>query len=160
MRTVKPTVMDRFLVANENNWGACWEWPGASNGSGYGRVSVGPGKAEYVHRHVYELIVGLIPPGLDLDHLCRNRSCGNPLHLDPVTRGENVRRSPIAPAAVNARKTHCKWGHEFTPENTTRDARGRRGCRTCRHDRHVSEYVPKDGRLVSVHSGQQADVSH
>lgn len=72
--------------------GACWEWTGARNGNGYGRVHVRPGKLAYAHRAVYALLVGPIPAGLDLDHLCRNRSCVNPLHLEPVTRGENLLR--------------------------------------------------------------------
>lgn len=83
-----------------------------------------------VHRIAYELAVGPIPVGLVIDHLCRNHSCINPEHLEPVTNVENVMRGESA-WARNARKTHCKRGHEFTDENTIR-RNGTRSCRQCR----------------------------
>ena len=104
----------------------CWEWQGKLS-SGYGRV-VWDGRIQVVHRVVFTILAGQIPAGLDLDHLCRVRHCVNPDHLEPVTRGENVLRSPIAPTAVNARKTHCPAGHEYAPETTYVDSRGYRHC--------------------------------
>ena len=72
----------------------CWEWTGHVNNAGYGRV-----KNDYAHRLAYEMFVGPIPDGADLDHLCRRRSCVNPAHLEPVTRSENVRRGYAARGA-------------------------------------------------------------
>jgi hypothetical protein len=82
------------------------------------------------HRVAFEWLVGPVPKGLVLDHLCRNRGCVNPSHLEPVTQQVNTLRG-AGPAARNANKAHCKWGHEFTPENTGVDKRGKRWCKTC-----------------------------
>lgn len=89
------------------------------------------------HRWLYERRNGKVPSGLELDHLCRVRHCVNPDHLEPVTRRENTLRS-TSPSAVNARKTACDRGHEFTDENTYVH-RGRRVCRTCNR-RRAAEY--------------------
>jgi hypothetical protein len=80
---------------------------------------------------MYERYVGPIPEGLNIDHLCRVKACCNPAHLEPVTQHENIMRSPIALAAINARKTHCKYGHEFTEANTIRTKNAKRQCREC-----------------------------
>lgn len=114
----------------------CWEFTGPRNGLGYGRLSR-DGKDDYAHRGSYELLVGPIPDGLTLDHLCRNPPCVNPAHLEPVTMAENSRRG-TSPPAVNFRKTHCVNGHEFTEENTyRRPDNGRRVCRRCVFERKV-----------------------
>jgi hypothetical protein len=78
----------------------------------------------------YELAIGPIPEGLTIDHLCRNRGCVNPAHLEAVTNRTNLLRGDGI-AALNARKTHCKRGHEFTPENTYVWREGTRACRAC-----------------------------
>ena len=80
--------------------GGCWEWQGALN-DGYGIVGR-DGTTRRVHRVVYEALVGPIPNGMDLDHLCRNRRCCNVLHLEPVTRRENLARG-IGPAVTRQR---------------------------------------------------------
>lgn len=90
-----------------------------------------------VHRVSLELAGRPIPEGLVTDHLCRVRRCFNPDHLEAVTRQENTLRSPVAIAALNAAKTHCVHGHEFSPENTyvyqeNPTGAPRRRCRTCR----------------------------
>lgn len=108
--------------------GECWPWQGPSAGSGYGGIQV-DGKTKRAHRVVYESVRGPIPDSLVLDHLCRNRCCVNPWHLEPVPVAENTMRGYGAPA-INARKTHCQYGHEFTPENT-RVYQNRRVCREC-----------------------------
>ncbi|OZC50545.1 hypothetical protein CH289_16090 [Rhodococcus sp. RS1C4] len=108
----------------------CWPWLRSTLAGGYGRYRL-PTKHVLAHRFAYELVVGPVPEGLTLDHTCRNRICVNPSHLDPVTMRENTLRGESVPA-VNARKTHCVRGHEFTTENTYPIPAGGRACRTCR----------------------------
>jgi hypothetical protein len=86
---------------------------------------------QFAHRLAYELFVGPIPEGQTIDHLCRNRPCVNPGHLEVVDMRTNLLRGS-SPTAQNARKTHCKHGHEFTPENTALKQGRYRICRTCR----------------------------
>ena len=90
--------------------GECWVWKGAPIKNGYGQYRRKGTRSCYVHRLVYEALVGPIPEGKFLDHLCRNRLCVNPGHLEIVTNRENVLRG-VGPTAVNAQKTHCKRGH-------------------------------------------------
>ena len=114
--------------------GPCRNWHGAISDTGYGTTTV-RNKTVLAHRHVYQQERGPIPSGLVLDHLCRNRRCVNPDHLEPVTIRENVLRS-TAPSAIHAAKTHCIHGHEFTPENTyTPPSRRCRMCRACMRER-------------------------
>jgi hypothetical protein len=114
----------------------CWLWLGGLSGGGYGSVSVVDVQAT-AHRFSYELYKGPIPEGLQLDHLCRNRSCVNPDHLEPVTSRENILRGEGL-SAINARKTHCPLGHELTGKNLITRGRKRR-CRTCqRHQQRAS----------------------
>lgn len=96
----------------------CWVWMRArlvGYCGGYGQFYI-RSRPHLAHRWAYEKLVGPIPEGLELDHLCRNRACVNPCHLEPVTHRENVLRGE-APAAIHARKTHCKNGHELTGDN-------------------------------------------
>lgn len=109
--------------------GECWVWGGYLNQAGYGRISVN-GQHKRTHRVAYELLVGPIPEGLHLDHLCRNRACWNPEHLEPVTNAENILRG-TAPSAENARKSHCPKGHPYDEANTLIRPNGRRRCRAC-----------------------------
>lgn len=110
--------------------GPCWLWTAAADSNGYGTFKVGV-KMVGAHRVAYELLVGPIPDGFHIDHLCRVRACVNPAHLEPVTSRENTLRG-VGFSAVNARKTHCPQGHQFTPENTYTQSDGRRRCRKCR----------------------------
>ena len=108
--------------------GDCWEWTGSINSSGYGTV----GHARHVHsvhRVVWEYLVGPIPDGLEIDHLCRNRRCCNPDHMEVVTRAENQRRGI---GNQNVRKTRCVQGHPLFGVNLYVAPDGKRACRTCR----------------------------
>lgn len=116
----------------------CWEWSAGHNQYGYGQFYISRAEARdnavirrmMAHRYAFQMIIGAIPTGLDLDHLCRNRGCCNPLHLEPVTRQENLLRGETIPAA-HAAKTHCPKGHEYNEANTY-SFHGERRCAACR----------------------------
>ena len=108
----------------------CWEWAGVRNQDGYGRMRV-HGRYVTAHRLAYEIRKGPSPDGLTLDHLCRNRGCVNPDHLDAVSHKEICLRGTSF-SAINAAKTHCPQGHELSGGNLYVHPRGERICRTCR----------------------------
>lgn len=123
-----PALPDRFWskVAQAEN--GCWEWVASVTSTGYGQFRF-DGRVRKTHRLAYLALVGPVPEGLVLDHLCRNRGCCNPAHLEVVTQRENLLRGEGF-NAVNAAKTHCIRGHEFTAVNTYWYD-DRRHCRAC-----------------------------
>ena len=132
----------------------CWRWLGHIALNGYGRINM-----KMAHRFVYERLVGPIPSGLTLDHLCRNRDCVNPDHLEPVTSAVNTMRGD-APPAINARKVICHMGHPLSGDNLYRKPNGRRRCRTCAREyarskwpehyaRHRAMYIEKNKRTCT-----------
>lgn len=131
---------DRFWTKVDKRPDGCWLWTAYRNPDGYGRFRPYRQNQVMAHRFAYEQIVGPIPEGLTLDHLCRDRACVNPAHLEPVTAGENVMRG-TAVGAVNAAKTHCYRGHAFTPENTRVDPHGWRVCRACKRTKRRAVYL-------------------
>lgn len=110
----------------------CWMWTAAIDRHGYGKFWLG-GRTVRAHRFSYESLVGPIPGGLELDHLCRVRACVNPTHLEPVTHRENTLRGDTL-TARHAAKTHCLRGHPYDEANTYVTPDGRRNCRACGRD--------------------------
>lgn len=131
-RTLFPTEV-RFWTKVDVSGGPtrCWLWTGSLTDRGYGdRFRLDDGRKQAPHRVAYELLVGPIPDGLFIDHLCRVRHCVNPLHLEPVTCQENLLRGQTL-AAFNSRKTHCIHGHALDEANTRITPEGHRACRAC-----------------------------
>ena len=140
---MKGTIIERLLARVEIT-DSCWLWTGAT-AHGYGRIGIGGHGTASTHRVAYELLVGPIPPGLVLDHVCHNddalcpggecihRRCVNPDHLEVVTQKVNTSRSGRVGRWAPAR---CRHGHEFTPENTRVRANGSRACRWCGRERY------------------------
>mgnify|MGYP001610618926 CR=1 FL=1 len=115
----------------------CWEWTGSITSYGYGMVEAKHRPKQHAHRAYWIYVNGSVPPGLDLDHLCRNRSCVNPAHLEPVTRKVNLARG-MGLTGINARNSHWHRGHEFTPENIRIQNLTERTCRECDKLHHIT----------------------
>lgn len=110
--------------------GPCWLWTGATfPRGGYGQFRGRAGKTVRAHRFSYEFVIGPIPTGLQLDHLCRVHHCVNPAHLEPVTNRENILRGVLWCSA----KTHCSAGHEYSVTNTYIRPNGHRVCKICKN---------------------------
>lgn len=109
----------------------CWEWTGSNNGVGYGEIRIA-GRKVYVHRYSFELHKGPIPSGTEIDHLCRNRACVNPDHLEAVFHKENVGRGLAAMKRPHMLKDFCNHGHAYTEQNSyiRPDGKGR-NCVEC-----------------------------
>lgn len=130
----------------------CWLWIAGLGTSGYGQIYY-RGGTRHAHRVVYEVFKGSIPPGFEIDHLCRVRCCVNPDHLRACTGRENVLAPwSLAPTAINSRKTHCKHGHPYTVENTRHRKTGR-SCRQCQriYDKnHIVQYRARKNASMKI----------
>lgn len=120
------TLADRFWAKVDKS-GDCWIWTASRNPKGYGQIAMKPGGPKLAHRVAWELLNGPVPDGLQLDHLCRNRLCVNPAHLEPVDNRTNTLRG-VGPTAINAQKTSCTRGHSLADAYVSK---GMRYCRTC-----------------------------
>lgn len=142
--------LSRYTIAGNG----CWIWNHVPTNSGYGAFCLDriPRAA---HRVVYELIKGPIPQGMQLDHLCRNRVCVNPDHLEPVTCRENLLRGSETHAARNAIKTHCKYGHPFSGANLGADRHGYKRCLTCHRELQKRWRAENPDRWKLIHGKSQ-----
>lgn len=134
---------ERFWEKVEKRADGCWVWIAGRDHDGYGSFWNGA-KGVRAHRFSYELLVGPIPDGLQPDHLCRNRACVNPAHLEPVTVRENLLRGQTH-AAHNAAKTHCKRGHPLSGDNLYVYPSGERSCRECHRLANRDQYRASHG---------------
>lgn len=127
-------VLERLLAKVEYTPGGCWVWTGSRDPNGYGQIAV-DGRPRKAHRVAYAALVGPIPDGLQLDHLCRVRACVNPDHLEPVTLRENVARG-TGKAAVVLRTGRCQRGHDMSPGSPNAHVcpDGGRYCRACKNE--------------------------
>jgi len=125
--------LSRFVQEDRGHSTPCWIWTGNVRADGYGQTHY-KGKVSKPHRVFYQELVGPIPEGLTIDHLCRVKLCVNPDHLEPVSAAENLHRQFLAGVglpAYLAQRSACKHGHTFTPENTRIRTGGSRICKTC-----------------------------
>jgi hypothetical protein len=139
----KPRPSDDRFWEKVDAFGDCWEWTAAKTGAGYGNFYDGS-RLIVAHRYAYISLVGPIPAGMVLDHLCRNPSCVNPDHLRVLTRRENTLCGYNSPAD-NARKTHCHRGHPLSGENVRIRSQGDRFCKECRRIR-SAQSMAKGGK--------------
>ena len=123
---LRQRLLSRLIIDPETG---CLLWTGTLNNGGYGEIKAN-GRTSKVHRVMWQMLEGPIPDGMELDHLCRVRSCASIAHLEVVTRQVNTLRGE-SPAAAHARQTHCDSGHEFDLVNTYWAPNGQRFCRTC-----------------------------
>lgn len=125
---MKRTLEQRLFSKRHIDDNGCWNWIGSLCNKGYAQIQVNL-QILMVHRASYELFIGPISGGMTLDHLCKNKRCFNPTHLEQVTNRENILRGNNR-AAQQARQTHCKNGHKFNSENT-RLWKNHRSCKIC-----------------------------
>ncbi len=141
----RPSAQDRFWAkVDKGSMRECWQWLGSHGQAGHGTFWDGS-KPEAAHRYAYRILIGPIPEGMTIDHLCRNPACVNPAHMECVTLVENILRS-TGVSAINAKKTHCPQGHPYDEANTYVDNRGARTCIICRNAASRRSYTRKKNR--------------
>lgn len=139
---------ESFWNKVEKQENGCWIWRGYINVEGYGKAA----NNKMAHRVAYQLVIGNIPEGLEIDHLCRNRRCVNPAHLEPVTHTENVKRGDYSNVdrellgRLQREKTHCPKGHPYTGNNLRINYAGRRVCRECERIKN-RQYLARKKRI-------------
>lgn len=131
------TVTERFWAKVVQD-GDCWLWSGQNfSQEGYGKFSISAGEVKYAHLWAWEHMVGSVPDGLELDHLCLNKACVNPAHLEPVTHDINMQRALFPKFGSSA--DACRNGHQRTPENRVKRSKPRPGvsgeCKICNRER-------------------------
>ena len=135
------------IPADRPELGPCWTWSGSTTARGYGRWRVS-GKTVYVFRSTYEDVHGAVPEDKELDHLCRNKSCCNPSHLEPVTHAVNCQRGDAR--ALKMAITHCPKGHPYDEKNTIKKSLKSGGvnrvCRLCKQAQERARYHARRGR--------------
>jgi hypothetical protein len=131
----KEKLLSKLALSN-----GCWVFTDSLDKDGYGRMRCGDKKVR-THRLSYEIFIGSIPEGMVIDHLCRNRSCANPDHLEAVTTKENILRGETGHILKN--KTHCPQGHEYNKVNTRVKPTGHRSCKECDKISHGKRYMAK-----------------
>ena len=138
----------KYLPVTESG---CWVWIGHCNKAGYGAIQMRDG-LKRAHKVIWEHLNGVVPQGLELDHLCRVRCCVNPDHLEAVTHDENMKRS------IYGIRTHCEKGHEFTVSNTYYRVGGGRRCRECSRT-YLKEYKREKRRANKQQRSQLVTVN-
>lgn len=141
------SVAERFWSKVEKT-ASCWLWTAATLRGGYGQFTISHDVKISAHRWSYESLVGPIPDGLVLDHLCRVSACVNPNHLEPVAQAENVRRGEVW--MISGSKTHCPSGHEYAGGNLyLRPSDGARVCRACTREHQRRRRLRRSGQLIA-----------
>lgn len=133
----------------------CWEYSGTINSDGYGQVMISR-KHHKTHRLVYQHFIKEIPIGLELDHLCRNRKCSNPSHLEVVDGVTNTLRGESF-SSMNRKKTQCPQGHSYDEDNTRIGVKGDRRCKLCEKEYDRQRYLRKKERLKNGRNEKQEE---
>lgn len=140
-------LIDRFrALVGKPDADGCWPWLGKPDSYGYGRISEGGrgGRMLRAHRVSWEVHVGPIPDDHTIDHLCGNKRCVNPAHLEPVSASENLTRR-------HAKQTHCQQGHPLSGDNLYVNPSGSRVCITCAYAAHKRW---RDRKKATPHQSQ------